>query len=481
MCLLSVASPPSAPATSTEPAPPSPSPAAAPAEPSASQPAPAKPSAAGSVGGAATVDAASPAASVDASTTLTADPPTTAPPTTDSSTDAPAGADPVEAPPATGPGSLIIGPGVTGRLALSDGTRIVATIDARSHEESLLRLAPGRYQLLDEAGQELAQLDVAAGQTTQYAPAGAVVAAAKADASARAPALQDSGVVDEPSLPPRSGGRRWRTIASPLMAATLPGLGHMVNHQGGKGAGILVGSLGMGLTAAALYAAGTQEGRALTGADTPSFAVDAVRLGAVGALTGALHLLYAGQIMDASAISRGHVVRPRREYKLAFELTRMATVGMNARDAQASLYTDWGLAMIGQPIDRLTVGVSDVSLKTNWDATRSTMQAGARVGYRFVEHERLWLGGAVGALVQASFREVAPSDYNPDGQWQSERALTAAPYLQCETRWFMLDRWSLHLMPRISMPFGTRYYSGARSIPNQALTFEIGSGVGVQF
>ena len=372
----------------------------------------------------------------------------------------------------------MIGPGVEGQLTIRDAQlRQIVTVDTHSADEVRLHLPAGDYVLANAQGQELARVHVNGGESTQYAPAGAVVAQAQASASATAAGADPA----PPASPADAPVPRWRRISAPIMAATLPGLGHMVNRQAGKGVGILVSTFGLGVSAAVLYAAGTPQARALTGANAPSFAMDALRLGSVGVLTGALQLLYAGQIMDASRLVNKRAIRPRREFKLAFEVTRMATVGMNARDRQASLYTDWGLSMMGQPTDRLTVGVSDVSLKTNWGATRSTMQAGARVGYRFYDKDRLWLGGAAGALVQASFRDVAPSEYNPEAEWQTEQALTAAPYLQFETRWFLLDRWSLHLMPRVSMPFGTRYYSGSRSIASQALTFEIGSGVGVHF
>ncbi|TPV95897.1 MAG: hypothetical protein B7733_07565 [Myxococcales bacterium FL481] len=383
--------------------------------------------------------------------------------------------------PSLEPGSLVVGPGVDGRFSIVDANgTVVATVDARPADATELRLPPGKYRLLDATGQTVAPVDVVAGDVTNYTQTSPATSAPMTPSDA----ADETIVSSEPSARDESGpapAPRWRRIASPLMAATVPGLGHMVNRRGGRGTGILLSSIGLGVGAAALYAAGTREADALLGSKPSSFAADAVRLGALGLLTGSLQMLYAAQIMDAAAITRGGRVRPRRDYKLSLELTRMATVGMNARDAEASLYTDWGLSLMGQAFERFSVGISDVSVKTNWRARRSTLQAGGRAGYRFYDQDRLWLGGAIGALVQASFRDIPPSDYATDDEWRAERAVTAAPYAQFEARWFLLNRWSLHLAPRVTLPLGTRYYTGARAIANQSLTFEIGSGLGVQF
>ncbi|MBC8071805.1 MAG: hypothetical protein IAG13_25995, partial [Deltaproteobacteria bacterium] len=62
----------------------------------------------------------------------------------------------------------------------------------------------------------------------------------------------------------------------------------------------------------------------------------------------------------------------------------------------------------------------------------------------------------------------------PDGTRERERGrFGATAYAQLEARIFVLDRLSLDVGPRFSVPLTTRYYGNDRAIPRWAPTFEL--------
>ena len=63
----------------------------------------------------------------------------------------------------------------------------------------------------------------------------------------------------------------------------------------------------------------------------------------------------------------------------------------------------------------------------------------------------------------------------------AERSFSAVPYLLFDARLFLLDRWSLGLVPRVSLPLAARRYGGGRALPRYATTFELGAVLGVYF
>ena len=55
------------------------------------------------------------------------------------------------------------------------------------------------------------------------------------------------------------------------------------------------------------------------------------------------------------------------------------------------------------------------------------------------------------------------------------------PYVQLESRIFVLDRLSLDVSPRLSVPLGTRSYGRGAAIPRWSPTFELAAGPTVYF
>jgi hypothetical protein len=166
----------------------------------------------------------------------------------------------------------------------------------------------------------------------------------------------------------------------------------------------------------------------------------------------------------------------------------MATVAHTATAPGADRFTDWSLQLIGQPHPRVLVGICDLSAKWGGgDGRRFTGQGGLRVGYRFLERRTprggagIWLGASVGSIFQGTLaREPDPID--PDEPRNLEGVFSAIPYGQLDLSLFFLDRWSIDLAPRVSVPVaGARFYSFERSLPRFAATFELGTGVGVYF
>ena len=281
--------------------------------------------------------------------------------------------------------------------------------------------------------------------------------------------------------PPRASAGGWRRIAAPIFSAMTPGVGQMVNRQPARGAGFLLGSLALAAGAVALLR--TQGGldAAAPGEHGRTFSTEVVTAAGFGLLTGGLHLLYMAQVMDAYAGAVGkRSPRAHTGHRVSLELTRMASVGLRAGDPAAAFYADWNLSVLGQVARRVSVGVGDLGLK--FGLHRAAVQGGPRVHVRFLERDRVWLGGAAGAILQGAFAsggQPAP----PEGEAAPRTASFALiPYGQLDLRLFILDRWSLNIVPRISAPLvGARYYRGDGAIPRQAATLELGTGLGVYF
>jgi hypothetical protein len=394
-------------------------------------------------------------------------------------------------------GTLVLGPGGVGTVRVVDAEGVtVATVTPRAGQPIALELAPGSYRVQDFAGEEVTAIDLAANGRVEVEipkPAGrealpVVVPTAEsqaspepsvadADASTQAEPAKPTEAVPEP--PKRDKWKRW---ATPLFSALVPGVGQMVNREYGKGVGILLSTVSLGLAAFAVSASGDPTEGATPGDEGASKPEEVITLGAYAGLTGALALLYAGQIMDARAVAVGEPVRPRTEHKVGIDLVRMSTVGMRPNEPAYTLYRDWAVSVMGQVARRLSVGISDISIMGWGTRAGVTVQSGLRVKYRFFDRKRLWLAAAVGNLFQGTAAEKQPDVLDPDDDSQeTEGAFGAIPYVQLEGRLFLLDRWSLNLIPRFSVPLTTRYFTGDRAIPRYAPTFELGTGVGVYF
>jgi hypothetical protein len=386
-------------------------------------------------------------------------------------------------------GSLIVHATSDGSVTVRDSDgRIAASVLVKEGQSVPISLSPGRYTVTDDHGGPRS-IEVAPGGRLEYrttpapTPAPAPMpAVAPGPAPGPAPAVAEP-VNEAPVSAGRCGGgpcRRWKRIAAPLMSAAMPGAGQIVNNEPGKGVGMFLGALSLGGGAAALYLTRDPLASTSPGLNGSTFGSEAVNAAGFGMLTGGLGLLYAAQIMDAYASAVGlDRPRPHKKHKIAVQLTRMATVGFRAGDPAAAFYADWNLNILAQVRRRLSVGVSDLSVK--YGIGRTTIQAGGRLHYRFFERDRLWLGGAVGAMLQGTIGRVPGTIGEAQAPAVKANAFAVIPYGQLDLRLFLLDRWSLDIIPRISAPFGTRFYRQDLALPSHSVTFELGTGVGVYF
>ena len=264
------------------------------------------------------------------------------------------------------------------------------------------------------------------------------------------------------------------------MSAALPGSGQIVNNEPGKGIGMFLGALALGGGAAALHFTRDPLDASSPGLGGTTFGSEAVNGAGFGMLTGGLAMLYAAQIMDAYASAAGKdTPSPAKDHRVGFQLTRMATVGFRAGDPAAAFYADWNLNFMVQVRRRLSVGLTDVGLK--YGAGRTTFQTGARIHYRFYDRGRLWIGAGLGTILQGTLGRQRRTIGEVEPPEVQTNAFAAIPYGQLDLRLFLLDRWSLDLIPRVSVPLGTRFYRDELALPAHSVTFELGTGVGVYF
>ncbi len=155
-----------------------------------------------------------------------------------------------------------------------------------------------------------------------------------------------------------------------------------------------------------------------------------------------------------------------------------------------TLYDDWSLTLLGRVSERVSVGVSDLSVKLG--PGRSTLQAGVRAMVRLYDGvarrnadrtaPRPWWVLAGGGVLMQGTSEQQRTDPLALGQRSEVRTrayVGAVPYLQAEAHYFVLDRWSLGVVPRVALPLRTRFYPGGRQLPRYATTFELGAVLGV--
>ncbi len=343
-----------------------------------------------------------------------------------------------------------------------------------------LRLPPGAYTVTGDYGSPMPVTLADKGEVGLRLADPPPVQTPMTTSPARAPAPP---VSEAPLRAQTCGGgpcRKWKRIAAPLMSAALPGSGQIVNNEPGKGVGMFLGALALGGGAAALHYTRDPLDASSPGLGSTTFASEAVNGAGFGMLTGGLAMLYAAQIMDAYASASGKdTPAPEKSHRVGFHLTRMASVGFRAGDPAAAFYADWNLNFMVQVRRRLSVGLTDLGLK--YGLGRITVQSGARIHYRFYDRGRLWMGAGLGTILQGTIgrQRTTIGDIAPP-EVQSN-AFAAIPYGQLDLRLFLLDRWSLDLIPRISVPLGTRFYREDLALPTHSVTFELGTGVGVYF
>ncbi|MCA9637191.1 MAG: hypothetical protein KC420_14290, partial [Myxococcales bacterium] len=216
------------------------------------------------------------------------------------------------------------------------------------------------------------------------------------------------------------------------------------------------------------------------GLQSTTFGSEVAGAAGFGMLTGGLAMLYAAQIMDAYATAAGKEnPTPFTRHRLSAQVTRMATIGLKAGDPAADFYADWSVSVMGQVARRFSVGLADLGVKYGYG--RTSIQAGPRLHYRFYDRGRVWLGAGAGVILQGTIGPREQVLANTVTVVSRNNGFAAIPYGLLDVRLFILDRWSLDLVPRISAPFGTRFYRGDGALPSRAVTFELGTGVGVYF
>lgn len=354
---------------------------------------------------------------------------------------------------------------------------LIATVQLHPGDRVQLDLPPGDYAVDDTARGGRVTLSVDPGKRARFelTPNGARGAAGEPPAPVRVKVG-----------PPR---KHWKVVGAPVMSAVIPGLGQIVNGQPGKGVGILFGAVALAVGAGVLASTNGGTDVSSKGLNGNSFGTETIGAVGYGLLSGGLQMLYAAQIMDAHAVAAGkRAPEPRTRHRVALELTRMATVGLRPGDPAAGFFPDWNLSVLGQVARRLSFGAGDISIKRGRELGRTTLQAGLRLHYRFYDRGRVWLGAAAGVIFQANFGRapvplVPATAAVPGGQ----ATFAAIPYAQLDLRFFILDRWSLNLTPRISAPLaGPRFFNngdggGDKAIARNAVTLELGTGVGVYF
>ena len=381
-----------------------------------------------------------------------------------------------------------------------------------------LATATPEHRLEDDAGQTVAtfivrpggasSIGVPAGRYTHVAPDGTrtAVTLAKGERFATGAAAPRANVESDrappPSLsggptpastakggPPIAGAAGHRGVPAavrhpwlaPVLATLLPGSGHALARRPGPAFGIFAAAAGLTFASVALALATDDSEGATLGDPGRSSAREALRLGTFVVTTDALALLWLGQAADSWIKAKAKTVRPRRRHVIGVSLHRASTVGLRPGEPSMARYEDLSLAVLGQVMDRLSIGLADISVHGRSNG-RVTLQAGLRAAGRVVERNRVWLVVAGGVIFQGTSARPSLPSQDPDEPAARERGrFGAIGYGQLETRVFVLDRLSLDMGPRLSVPFATRYYGGGKALPRWAPTFELIAGAQVYF
>lgn len=304
-----------------------------------------------------------------------------------------------------------------------------------------------------------------------------------ASGSSIQPAPQAPVAVPHPEAPPRAMRRQlgkaepwrgnWRGWGAPLLSAFVPGLGQIANGDVLKGVGLIYGTVASLVGAIALYRSPNDGTRPLGS--------EYARLAGYGLLSTMVPMLWRFAVIDAYRVANGKdLAQPKLDHQLRLSLSRTMVVGFRADPDRPGFYDEWSGSMMGQVARRWSVGVSDLALKPE-DWRISVVQFGGRIDYRVFDRRRLWIDVALGTALQVKIRR--PEDpLDPDALPGRVRTkFGAVPYAQVDLRWFMLDRISFDVTPRLSVPVTTRYFSAGRALPRFAPTLELGASASLYF
>jgi hypothetical protein len=372
-----------------------------------------------------------------------------------------------------GRGHLTLGPGYDGTVVVNDSTgRQVATVQLRPEQRAQLDLPAGGYEVLEPDGSAVSVSLDASARSMRRGPID------PPPAPAAEIAIAEKSVSETSSAPPSPevrGRRRLDPLGASLASFFVPGLGQTLNGRPATGVGIFLGTLGL-VGASALAAAPP---------DDPTrrdLANEGARLGGFALSTAALQLLWAGQWMHAYRDAKGGGVSPRTNHRFALEVTRNATLAPGADRGSVEYLRDWSLSLLGQPYERVQLGLSDVAIQGDERRGAATFQAGFRVGYRVYQRRALWMNIGGGAIGQLDVRSNPLFGVAGAGS-QPARSISgsASVYAQYDFRIFIIDRWSLNIMPRFYLPVGTRRYADGGAVSSLSPSLELGTGVGVVF
>ncbi len=338
-------------------------------------------------------------------------------------------------------------------------------------------LAPGRYELLGPGQARIAwetgARPPALPEAWRAPPPPVAAEPTRVRASDRPPPDSPVRASDRPEPTPAELASTWRWYVFPAASAVIPGTGQMLNGEPGKGVAILLSTAGL-LTATIMLWPRTdpREGTGGRADDTTPAAQEVARLAGFGVASGALGLLYAGQILDAHQVARGQLVRPNKDFLLRVELAGLYTIATRPGQPSHQLLRDFNVSFMFEPVPRFTLGFSDIGGGRDRRTGRGTSQAGVRFGYRVFDRRRTWVTLSVGGVFQSAGR---------DGGAGARGAVSGFVYGQLGLRIFVTDGISLGLFPRLSLPLATRFYAFGGSLPRYAPTLELGGGIGVHF
>lgn len=404
----------------------------------------------------------------------------------------PAEAIPPSETPSDAPTGLVLGPATAANYEIRDADGgLVATVAVRPDEVTSIATPPGSYTIVDERGGEIGEVRVEQGERRGLGLPGqrAAPVAQPKPANRAAPLGPFPTPGPTPVVKPTRGSKSAKRWGAPLASAFVPGLGQAINRQPGKAVALFVATVGGTLAAVGLWRLRNRNEGTTASEPGASRSGEAARLGAFTLLTSGVGMLYLGQIFDAHAVARGRPVEPREDHVVALEVARFSSVGLSPGEPAYALYDDFNLSLMGQVFPRLSVGVSDLGFKLGPD--QFVMQGGLRIMGRVYDGsvaarrgrgpKRLWLSLGGGALLQGITRDqrVRGLGIGDETVRRSDRSVGSALYGQVEGRYFFLDRWSLGLAPRISLPLTRRAYPRGRQLPRLATTFELGAFVGV--
>ncbi len=346
---------------------------------------------------------------------------------------------------------------------------LVARVNDRPGVATRLDLPPGTYRLVAKDGTT----------RTVEVPASGVLVIGEGPPAAAAPRAAAPTPPAPTTIPRHPKPRKWTRWGAPLLGSLIPGLGHTVAGRPGAGFGIFAGAAGLLFGSIALGRARDRHEGATFGDPGWSATKETLRQLGFVAATDTLALLWIGQAADAWVIATGKRVNGRTNHTVSINFTRSTAIGIRPGEPAIARYDDWTLQLMGQVAPRVLVGIADIGLHLGPQG-QVTVMSSAKVAVRAVQIPRFWLVPALAIILQGTTARGLQPLEGGDRPREAGR-FTVIPYVQLEGRIFVLDRLSLDVAPRLSVPLGTRFYGQGAAIPRYTPTFELAAGPTVYF